>query len=436
MNGSGLVFYVPGAILLIAVAIKIPSLKGTWRDPVIMPSCALLLIGSAVCVLSAPPTITEVNAFTGISNFSGPLVYCGMSALSASYLVLMIAWRGGPLPRIKRRTLLVVTLYTLVIIAIVVLFGLAEVPVERTRDLDTYYANTPYMREMILLYLVFHTLATVALTGMCLSWLRMITGVTRTGLALIVIGSCFDLSYQAVKYTSMAARWAGRDWDYLSTDVSPPLVSAAGVLVATGFALPRLGPPLADNVRAWRRYRLQKPLWAELRELRGPVTAEFRWWTSPVVRLTQQEITILDGILACAPYLDTEIRDAAYAEALRQSVPPAGSGPVPRIRTGWAKFRTRRPRAVPLPASPGPQRVAGARQTELEDAMVVADAAMLAAARIHVTSHHNEHHTSEMRLLETMERPHTRVRLAQAIETSPIVAAARRRAGLQDIHQE
>ncbi|MFF3886267.1 hypothetical protein [Streptomyces sp. NPDC001914] len=404
MNGGGLVFYVPGAILLIAVAVKLPSMRGRWRDPVIMPSGAILLIGSAVCVLSAPPTITAVNAFTGISNFSGPLVYCGMSALSASYLVLMIAWRGGPLPGLRRRMLQVIALYALVITGIVVLFGLAEAPVERTRDLDTYYANTPYMREMILLYLVFHTLATVTLTCMCLGWLRMVTGITRTGLALIVVGSCFDLAYQAVKYTAMAARWSGRDWDFLSTDVSPPLVALAGVLVASGFALPRLGPPLADNVRAWNRYRLQKPLWAELRELRGSATAEFRWWTSPVVRLTQQEITILDGVLACGPYLDMDIRDAAYAEALRQSAAPAGSGP--------------------------------ARQTVLEDARVVADAAMLAAARIYVTARHNTYLAAEAGLLKTVERPHTRVRLARAIGTSPIVAAARRRAALQDVRQE
>ncbi|MFD5632914.1 hypothetical protein ACFWJM_02010 [Streptomyces sp. NPDC127077] len=404
MNGSGLVFYVPGAVLLMAVAIKVPSLRGTWRDPVMMPSSAILLIGSAVCLFSAPPTITAVNAFTGISNFSGPLVYCGMSALSASYLVLMIAWRGGPLPRLKRRMLLVMALYASVIVGIVVLFGLADAPVERTRDLDTYYANTPYMREMILLYLAFHTLATVILTGMCLGWLRMVSGITHTGLTLIVIGSCFDLSYQAAKYASLGARWTGRDWDYLSTEVSPPLVALAGVLVAAGFALPRLGPPLADNARAWNRYRLQKPLWAELRELRGSATAEFRWWTSPVVRLTQQEITILDGVLACGPFLDMEIRDAAYAEALRQSAAPAESGP--------------------------------ARQTVLEDARVVADAAMLAAARVQVTGRHSSYRTPEVSLLETVERPHTRVRLARAIETSPIVAAARRRAALRDVRQD
>ncbi len=41
----------------------------------------------------------------------------------------------------------VVSVYAGVIVALWVLFALADVPVERLRDLDTYYANTPFMRE-------------------------------------------------------------------------------------------------------------------------------------------------------------------------------------------------------------------------------------------------------------------------------------------------
>ena len=43
-----------------------------------------------------PPTIAEVNRLTGITNFSAPLVYVLLSAFSASCLVLIINWRGGP----------------------------------------------------------------------------------------------------------------------------------------------------------------------------------------------------------------------------------------------------------------------------------------------------------------------------------------------------
>ncbi|MEW2166737.1 MAB_1171c family putative transporter [Streptomyces sp. NPDC007084] len=403
---SGVIFYVPGVALLTVLTLKARSLKDTWRDPLIASSNAILLIGALVCVLSAPPTITVVNAATGIANFSAPLVYCGMTALSAGYLVLMTAWRGGPRHRLEQRVLLIGAASALVVSGILVLFALADVPVERTRDLDTYYAGTPYMREMILLYLAFHTVASLLLTGMCLSWVRVVTGITRTGLVLVVIGACFDLSFQAAKYAALGARWNGRDWDFLSTDVSPPLVATAGIFVATGFALPRLGPSLADTLRARRRCRMLKPLWAEVRGLPAPDGAAVPWWTPPTVRLTRQEIAILDGVLACGPYLDPTVRDSAYAEALRQPV----AGRSARARRGTA-----------------------VRLTPLEQATVVADAAMLAAARARMAGgRHEPCEADRAGMLDSMEKPHLRVGLAQALRSSPVVAAARRRAAPQD----
>lgn len=64
---------------------------------------------------------------------------------------------------------------------------------------------------------------------------------TRVGLILLVVGLTFDAGYQIAKYTAMAARWNGVDWDFLSTDVSPPLVMLAGVTTAAGFAVPGWG---------------------------------------------------------------------------------------------------------------------------------------------------------------------------------------------------
>lgn len=235
---SGIVFYIPGVLLLVAAGLKLSAGTGLWRDSLVAPSNAILLVGSAVCVLSAPPTIRYVNDATGVANFSAPLVYAGMTALSASYLVLMIRWKGGPPETQQRAARLVLGVYALVIAGIWVLFVLAEVPVERTQDLDTYYANTPCMREMIVLYMVAHTAATVALAVMSVSWLREVRGVTRVGLILLIVGLTFDAGYQIAKYTAIAARWNGVDWDFLSTDVSPPLVMLAGITTAAGFAVP------------------------------------------------------------------------------------------------------------------------------------------------------------------------------------------------------
>ncbi|MDQ0772421.1 hypothetical protein QF026_000887 [Streptomyces aurantiacus] len=392
------VLYIPGVILLVTAVLNLPAMRGEWRDPLMAASISVLLIGALVCILSAPPTIGVVNGLTGITNFSAPLVYSGMSALSACYLVLMIAWRGGKPERVARASRRVVCVYGLVIIGIVTLFALSDVPVQRTRDLDTYYANTPYMREMILLYLVFHTAATAALAVMCLAWLRKVRDLTRQGLTLIVVGVLLDLSYQIAKYLAIGARLAGHDWDFLSTSVSPPLVAAAGVTVAAGFALPRVGPATADNFRAWRRCRLLRPLWLEMRDLRVPV-ADTHWWDLPVVRLVRQEITILDGVLVCSPYLDNEVHRAACS-ALRAQA-----------------------------ASPGER--AGPAHLE-----IVAEAAMLAAARARLGTGQDAEIPSDVGRLRSVTKPHLMVELARALSRSPVVAEARRHAARRKVRHD
>lgn len=384
---SGIVFYIPGCLLLLAAVLKLSAGRTLWRDPLVASTGAILLNGSLVCILSAPPTIRYVNDITGIANFSAPLVYGGLTALSAGYLVLMINWEGGSPERRRRASLLVTGVYGLVIVGIWVLFALADVPVERARDLDTYYANTPYMREMIVLYLIAHTAATVALMVMSVRWLREVRGMIRRGLTLIVVGLFFDGCYQTVKYAATAARWLGNDWDVLSTVVSPPLVMLVGITCACGFALPRIGPPLVNNARAWRRYRLLKPLAAELRTLRAPATGVIRWWDPPVTRLARQEISIWDGVLACSPYLDDQVRAMAYEKALVTLAP--------------------------------------------DQAEVVAEAAMLAAARVQASRRHGAGMPSDAGTLRSVSTPRQMVGLAEALASSPIVAEARRQSALR-----
>lgn len=422
---NGIVFYIPGVVLFLAVVLKLSAGRQVWRDPLVASSSAILLIGSTVCVLSAPPTIRFVNGLTGVANFSAPLVYAGMTALSAAYLVLMTCWRGGPPEKQRRAALLVLGVYGPVIAGIWVLFSLADVPVERAQDLDTYYANTPYMREMIVLYLVAHTAATLILMAMSVSWLREVRGVTRTGLTLIVVGLNFDVAYQIVKYAALAARWEGVDWDVLSTDVSPPLVMLAGVTSAFGFALPRIGPPAMDNVRAWRRYRLLQPLRSELYALRAPAAGVIRWWDPPVVRLARQEIAIWDGVLVCSPYLDDRVRVAAYAQALVSLTAEGGSGegPVPCLPAG-------RIRGTP-PSRSFSAQTSVYEERAVDQAAVVAEAAMLAATRIRLCGHGGAEVPSTVGTLRSVANPHLMVGLSQALSSSPIVAEARRKAAVE-----
>ncbi len=78
-----------------------------------------------------------------------------------------------PAPETTRSaTRWVVAVYSGVIVALWVLFALADAHVERIRDLDTYYANTPFMREEIVLYLLAHTVACLITSKLIWNWMH------------------------------------------------------------------------------------------------------------------------------------------------------------------------------------------------------------------------------------------------------------------------
>lgn len=288
------------------------------RTPPVLSACAAILLGSLVLVCAAPLTLATVNDLTGVPNFGAPLTYGMLSAYSCSLVVLLVVWRGGPRARVRRLVRATIVAYALLVAALVVLFVLADARTERLTDLDTYYARTPYLREMILLYLAGHTAATVSMCVMCLKWGREVTGVLRTGLRLILVGCLLDtIGFQAAKYTAVAARFAGRDLDFLSTYVAPPMASLGALTCSAGFVLPRLLPTAVAHWRGLGDYRRLAPLWALLRFVPTAPKPAASWWRSPRERLQWREVSIHDALLALAPYFDDRVRVAALDAALR-----------------------------------------------------------------------------------------------------------------------
>ncbi|WP_329461937.1 MAB_1171c family putative transporter [Streptomyces sp. NBC_01431] len=317
-------FYLPAILLVTAFACRFPGMRQTWRDPLLRTVNALLAVASSVFFFAAPTTIAAVNKITGVPNFSAPLVYSILTAFSASCLVLIINWRGGPPEAARRATLRCITAYSVVIVALFTLFALAHAPVERLRDLDTYYANTPYMREMIVLYLVAHTVAALVTTWLCWGWSVKVHGWLRAGLVLIVIGYLLNLVFDAVKYTAVAARWCGRDLDFLSTGAAPPVASMSAVLIGSGFIIPLVGPRFSDTWRSWSAYRKLGPLWRALHGAPASPGAAIKmaWWSPVELRLTQRESGILDGFLTLAPYFDRSLHSKARGAASRSGADP------------------------------------------------------------------------------------------------------------------
>ncbi|MGW1161361.1 DUF6545 domain-containing protein [Streptomyces sp. NPDC002513] len=318
---ANLGFYVAGGLLLLACLLKLPALvRARGRDWLLSSICALLLVGAGVLFTSAPQTIILVNRTTGVSNFSAPLVYCALTGFSGASVVLVLNWRGGPdKAHTRRLSRWIIALHLLVWTLIITLYVLGDAPVERRTDFDVYYARTPYIREMILLYLVAHGLASYVCSRLCWRWSRDVHGTMRIGLRALALGYLMHYAgYDAAKLVAIGARWTGYDGDVLATGVAPSMGQPSAVLVAVGFILPLVGRRSEDAVRYWQLGPLARTLSA-VPGAPGLALLPLPWWTPEFrLRLTQRQTYISDRIVACRGHFDHRIWDEAHAAALAQ----------------------------------------------------------------------------------------------------------------------
>ncbi|MET8132405.1 MAB_1171c family putative transporter [Streptomyces sp. NPDC005251] len=330
-------YYIPALALWAGLAVKLPDLVRTWRDPLVRSVCWVIFLGGAGFVFAAPPTVAAVNRASGIPNLAAPLDYAIVSAYSASCLLLILHWRGGPADHLRRLARRWQIGYTILIALLVVLFIMGDASVERRTDLDTYYATTPWIGQMIALYLLGHVTAALTTTSMCWRWALQVHGWLRAGLWLLVAAWLLNLSFSTLKIIAVAARWTGNDWDVLSTVLAPGLVGLAATIATVGFTVPLLGPRvvrLRHGVVTWWRLG---PLWHELSSAspNSPLAAPIPWYSSYSVRLTQREAGIQDGLNLVRPHLDDRVRSRAQTAARS-----AGLGSEDASRVGLAAMIT------------------------------------------------------------------------------------------------
>ncbi|MDQ0683574.1 HAMP domain-containing protein [Streptomyces achromogenes] len=367
-DGLYISFWLPTVVLGAALAIKLPSIVKLWRDPLLRAVGGLLVFGCAVFVFAAPKTIAWTNRVTGVPNIAAPWVYSLLTALSASWLLLIIAWRNGRTERsaqTRRTTRLVVCVYAAVVVALWVLFALADVPVERIRDLDTYYANTPFMREEILLYLVAHTVACSVTARLVWNWSRTdgLDAWLRWGLRFLGAGYVTNLLFSAAKLTAVGARWTGHDLDWLNTGIAPSAACVAATLVAIGFIVPHAGQYLQERWRVRRRHRSLQPLSRLMRTVAGG-REPFDLRATPELRLIRRETFIRDALLPLARRLDDDLRarayDAAVALGVERGRAQALAAAVALLDVVEARERARQPRPTAPEAARSPRSDAGA----------------------------------------------------------------------------
>ncbi|MFJ9906230.1 DUF6545 domain-containing protein [Streptomyces sp. NPDC101152] len=313
-------WWIPAAVLTAALAIKLPTIVRLWSDPLLRAVGGVLLLACAVFVFVAPSTIARVNRITGVPNISGPWVYSLLTAFCGSCLLLIIAWRNGLADRSAatvRAVRWVIAGTCAVILALWVLFALADAPVERLRDLDTYYADTPYMREMILLYLSAQAVATVITSALIWNWVRTdgLDAWLRWGLKFLGVGYAAQLSFYAVKLPAVVARLTGNDLDWLSTGVAPPLACLSALLIAVGFILPHAGQYLHDRWRVRVAHHRLRPLYLLTRTVHGGGVG-FVLRATPELRLIRRETFIRDVLLPLARHIDEDTRRCFHEAAL------------------------------------------------------------------------------------------------------------------------
>lgn len=322
MDGSD--YFIPALALAVALVVKLPSLWHSRRSPMSQSICAIIVASGAGFAFAAPPTVERVNRLTGVPNISALIVYALLSCLSCASLVLLIHWRGGPDATVRRQSRMWIAATAGVILTFCVLFAFSDAPLERQRDFDTFYATTPCVREMVVLYLTSHTATTTVVMLKCRRWSAELRAArvdwTRRGLLILVTAFALGLSFAVLKFAAVAARWAGEDrWDVLSTDIAPPLAGLGAVMTTVGFLVPVVGPRLESMWAAWRAYRLMKPLWRALEPWVGKGTPmRISRISSLEIRATLRATEISDRLLNLAPHLTARHRAAAdrYTAAL------------------------------------------------------------------------------------------------------------------------
>ncbi|GHD49061.1 DUF6545 domain-containing protein [Streptomyces mirabilis] len=317
MNGD-FGFYFSGGLLLLACLLKLPALiRARGRDWLLSSICALLLIGAGVLLTAAPSSIVFLNRVTGVTNIAAVSVYILLTSFSGASIVLVLNWRGGPdVNQTRRLSRITIAIYGTCCVLIAGLFWLGNADVEQIRKFDAYYATTPFIREMIVLYVLAHAAASLTASRLCWRWSHEVHGTLRTGLRVLAAGYLMHYAgYDPAVMGTVAARWAGANCDFL-IDIARATTAPSAVLVSVGFIIPLLGPRSEEAVR----YCQLAPLARAVRPVQGapsPVTLRIPWWKPNLrLRLTQRQTYISDRIVICRDYFDIRIRNEARAAAL------------------------------------------------------------------------------------------------------------------------
>ncbi|MDT0612064.1 MAB_1171c family putative transporter [Streptomyces lancefieldiae] len=319
---NGLINYISCGVLWLGLVVKAPDLLRHRGDPYLRAICTVLGLAGLCFLLGAPPTVGAVNRLSGVPNLAAPLTYAAITGYCAASQVLVVHWRGGP--RVHRTARRWTLAYAAVVLGIAVTFALGDAPVERRTDLDTYYATTPFLAEMIVLYLVAHLSAVTVTAVSALRWARQVRGGLRAGLALLGTGSVCGAGYSVAKLVAVGGRWSGRDWPALGTTVPPAAAGLGALLTVVGVLVPLVAPRVTEWRRARRTYARLEPLERALDDLltRRTLRLPRPRFASPTTRLMWRQTSVHNALSHLDAYFDRDLYDRTHAGVLAATGDP------------------------------------------------------------------------------------------------------------------
>lgn len=315
MSDRTLAYWSCAAVAWIIFTFRLRDLLRAPRDRMRWAVCATLFACASIMTWSAPAAISALNQASGIPNLAALVSFSLVVVLGAAARVLVAYWQNDAdrASAIARRWLIA---YSLVILALVILFALGDAPVERRTDFEVYYATTPYIAQFVLLYLTAMAVALVSVAWRCWHWSRTVGPPwLRRGLRLIAVGSVFGIGVSTSRTMAVVARWFGGNWDALNVSVAAVLAVCGLAVAATGFALPAWGGHLsraAGWAGRYRAYRRLYPLWDALRRATPAIELPTRipWWDLEL-RLTRRLTEINDGRLALRHHIAPGVTERA-----------------------------------------------------------------------------------------------------------------------------
>jgi hypothetical protein len=310
-------YIVPTSLLALALLFRLPTLVRAWRDPHVRATTLLLACATAALVVLVPANIHRLNVWTGVPNIAAPWAYSFLTGFCGAALIMIIRWREAPSERRRRRMIAIYWIYAGIIVGLWLTFLPANVPEPRIYDLDTYYANTPWMREHTLLYVLAHMVSCLVAAYMLWTWFSEVSNRwVKRGVILLLAGYASGLVFDVLKLIAVSARWMGNNLDFLSTEVAPPFALMQACLVALGFLVPQVGPFLQSWPREQATYWALGPLTRAIRQV-TPSAAKARVGRfAPLdLRLMQRQQRIHDGLLRLMPYYDYALYQRAYKVA-------------------------------------------------------------------------------------------------------------------------